>query len=170
VILNCLSILTLKSTSSDKTTERLLKCLLVSQKIFTKNTSANNYLLDQFNGARATRWIPNTWKKLVLVQADTEDEVVVLHRKFLELCIMVHIKQELMSVDLFVAQSEQYKDYREGMVDDETFSRELPLYAQQVGLPLLEPKVFIKELQQKLTTLAQEVDRRFPENSQAENP
>ncbi|MDN5370418.1 MAG: hypothetical protein PWP74_1726 [Shewanella sp.] len=167
LLFNCLSILTLKSTSSDKTTERLLKCLLSLKNIHQEHIS-KHYLLDQFNGARATRWIPNTWKKLVLVQADTEDEVVVLHRKFLELCIMVHIKQELMSVDLFVAQSEQYKDYREGMVDDETFSRELPLYAQQVGLPLLEPKVFIKELQQKLTTLAQEVDRRFPENSQAE--
>ncbi len=107
------------------------------------------------------------WKKLVLIHAETEDEVVVLHRKFLELCIMVHIKQELMSIDLFVAQSEQYKDYREGMVDADTYARELPVYAQQVGLPLTDPTLFIAELKQKLKTLAQQVDGRFPENPHA---
>uniref|UniRef100_UPI0034D75C30 Tn3 family transposase n=1 Tax=Shewanella algae TaxID=38313 RepID=UPI0034D75C30 len=166
LLFNCLSILTLKSTSSDKTTERLLKCLLSIRHNRQEHIS-KHYLVDQFNGAKATKWISKAWKQLVLVQAETEEEVVVLHRKFLELCIMVHIKQELMSVDLFVAQSEQYKDYREGMVDDETYARELPLYAQQVGLPLLKSKVFVKELQQKLATLSLEVDGRFPENGYA---
>ncbi|MGL5669608.1 MAG: Tn3 family transposase [Shewanella sp.] len=166
LLYNCLSILTLKSTSSDKTTERLIRCLLSIRDNRQEHIS-KHYLLDQFNGTKATKWITNTWKKLVLIQAENEDEVVVLHRKYLELCIMVHIKQELMSVDLYVAQSEQYKDYREGIVDDETYERELPLYAQQVGLPLTEPKRFIAELKHKLKTLAAQVDERFPDNAHA---
>lgn len=166
LLFNCLSILTLKSTSSDKTTERLINCLLSLRNNRQEHIN-KQYLLDQFNGAKATRWISSVWKKLVLIHAETEDEVVVLHRKFLELCIMVHIKQELMSIDLFVAQSEQYKDYREGMVDADTYARELPVYAQQVGLPLTDPTLFIAELKQKLKTLAQQVDGRFPENPHA---
>ena len=98
LLFNCLSILTLKSTSSDKTTERLINCLLSLRNNRQEHIS-KQYLLDQFNGTKATRWISSVWKKLVLIHAETEDEVVVLHRKFLELCIMVHIKQELMSID-----------------------------------------------------------------------
>ena len=88
------------------------------------------------------------------------------HRKYLS--ILLHIKQELASVDLYVVNSEQYKDYRKGLIDEATYARELPRYAQQVELPLEKPGELIQHLKSKLAWLAQRVDERFPENTYAQ--
>lgn len=59
---------------------------------------------------------------------------------------MSHVKQELSSDDLHIPFSDQFDDYREQLVDDETLAKELQEYANQVELPLSEPRVFIHHL------------------------
>lgn len=167
LLFNCLSILTLRSTSSDKTTERLIRCLLSLRDVRQEHIDTR-YVLEAFDGVKGSKWLSTAWKKLVLGPPKRDDDFMTFHRKYLELCILLHIKQELASVDLYVVNSEQYKDYRKGLIDEATYARELPRYAQQVELPLEKPGELIQHLKSKLARLAQRVDERFPENTYAQ--
>ena len=82
--------------------------------------------------------------------------------------ILIHIKQELSSGDLHIPHSAQFDDYREQLIDDETLDAELEEYAQQVELPLSEPKAFCVHLKDLLTEASRRVDERFPKNLHAD--
>ena len=62
---------------------------------------------------------------------------------------------------------ERYDDYREQLVDEATFAQELEAYGEVSGLAT-EASEFVRHLQQELSSLADTVDARFPENVHAD--
>lgn len=94
-------------------------------------------------------------------------QAALLDRRYLELCILTRVKQELSSTDLYIQYSEEYTDYREELVDDRTLEQEMPLYADQVELPLSHSKVFVQHLKSGLIEMAKSVDLSFPDNNYA---
>lgn len=161
LLFNCLSILELKSTSNDTTSNALLslfRSLQSSRSEYVKMEAAG----DIVGGAFDPNWMPEKWRKLVLVKSEPSGEFNLLHRKYLELWILIHIKQELSSGDLHIPHSAQFDDYREQLIDDETLDEELEEYGQQVELPLSDPKAFCAHLKDLLTERSRQVDERFP--------
>ncbi|MBI0320411.1 Tn3 family transposase, partial [Streptomyces javensis] len=90
-----------------------------------------------------------------------------MHRKYFELAVLVQVKDELKSGDLFIPSSERFDDYREQLVDEATLAQELEAYGQVSGLPT-DAESFVAGLRAQLTSLADEVDARFPENVHAD--
>lgn len=46
-----------------------------------------------------------------------------MHRKYFELAVLVQVKDELKSGDLFIPSSERFDDYREQLVDEATLAQ-----------------------------------------------
>lgn len=112
-------------------------------------------------------WLTEKWKKLIVSNESSEDSGKIFHRKYLELWLLLHIKQELSSGDLFIPFSAEFDDYREQLIDDETLDNELQEYSDQVEMPLTDAHEFATNLKQQLADLAKGVDERFPENLHA---
>jgi hypothetical protein len=85
------------------------------------------------------------------------------HRKYFELAVMTEVMDELKSGDLFVEHSGDYDDYRNHLVDWDEYERDVGTYGELVGLPV-EARAFVSQLREKLSSLACDVDKRFPEN------
>ena len=56
-----------------------------------------------------------------------------VYRRYFELAVMHAVKDDLKSGDLFIKYGERYDDYREQLVDDETFEKEIGDYGQVTG-------------------------------------
>lgn len=107
------------------------------------------------------RWFPQKWRRLIV--SKNADDVVRVHRKYFELCVFTRIQEELQSGDLFVPHSEQYDDYRDHFIDEETFRIDLPIYAELVGLPS-DGKTFVAKLKASLMKMSEDTDGGFPKN------
>lgn len=167
LLFNCLKILNLQSSSSDRSTDNLLS-LLKSLQNSHKEYLKPKDILPLTDVTFDTKWMPEKWRKLVLIKQEGSKNVDSYHRKYLELSILSLIKNELSSADLFIPYSDQYDDYREQLVDDETFQCELETYGDLVDLPVIEPNDFTKHLKTQLTDVSREVDKSFPNNVHAD--
>lgn len=163
LLINCLQILDLQSSTDDQSTLtliQLLKKLANSHKAYLTADTIAQLTGESFDQG----WIPERWRQMIQVVDSASDEPLI-HRKYLELCILTLIKQELSSGDLFVIYSDIYDDYREQLVDDDTLEQELEQYGNYVGLPLLSAKEFVSHIKQWLVDMAKQVDESFPENA-----
>src|SRR2546427_8559278 len=77
------------------------------------------------------------------------------------------VKDDLKSGDLFIKYGERYDDYREQLVDDETFEREVGDYGQVTGIET-DPGTFVAMLKSAMSQRAHDIDATFPENAHAE--
>ena len=158
---NCLTILDLKSTSSDTLTLQLIR--LIEQLRYSKtdlislDTHVDPGLAAEI---RRGKWMLNKWEKLVFVDGDHT-----IHRKYFELAVLTLVKQELKSGDLCVENGDKFDDYRDELVTWEHFDEELAQYCEEVEIPT-EPKALVKGLKQELIDLSRQVDAAFPENSE----
>lgn len=85
-----------------------------------------------------------------------------------EMAELMHaVKDDLKSGDLFIKYGERYDDYREQLVDDETYEKEVGDYGQVTGIET-DPSVFVSKLKSALSQRAKEIDANFPENAHAE--
>lgn len=109
------------------------------------------------------KWLPEKWRRLVVGKEDPESKTMPIHRKYFELCLLERLREELQSGDLYVEHSEQYDDYREHFVDEQTFRAELPVYGELVDLPT-GPDQGVTLLKAMLTAAAEDTDRNFPGN------
>lgn len=166
LLFNSLDILDLQSTSSDTSTASLLvllKSLRNSRSEFLSEESVDQAMPEAFD----LSWLTEKWKKLIVSNEGNENSGKIFHRKYLELWLLLHIKQELSSGDLFIPFSAEFDDYREQLIDDETLDNELQEYSDQVEMPLTDAHEFATNLKQQLADLAKGVDERFPENLHA---
>src|SRR3546814_5124647 len=90
-----------------------------------------------------------------------------IHRKYFELAVLAQVKDELKSGDLYIPHGERYDDYREQLVDEATFAQELDAYGEVSGIAT-DAADFVQGLRNELTTLADAVDARFPDNLRSE--
>lgn len=163
-LLNCLLIADPQSSSDDRVTDRLLSALRL-----LKNSRAERVTLEELQlvEKRDFSWMPQQWKKLVFLKSAEAGKPEVLHRRFFEIAVLQMIRDELKSGDLVVRFGEQFDDYREQLVDDETYEEELPRYAEVTELDT-DPKAFCEALQNELLAVSREVDLAWPENAHAE--
>lgn len=168
LLFNCLDILDLQSTSSDTSSTALpilLKSLRSTRSEFISEAVLKQHLPVPFDAG----WLTEKWRKLIVSNTinPAGEKERVFHRKYLELWLLLHIKHELSSGDLFIPFSAEFDDYREQLVDDETLDEELDAYSEQVEMPLNDAHLFVTNLKQELSERSKQVDERFPSNLHA---
>jgi len=154
LLLNCLGLLDLESTTADLSLINAIRFVL-------KHRQSHKEHLSIIEDGINLKWIPEKWRKLVTGQRS--GAVSEVNRKYFELCVLTEAMQELQSGDLFVANSDQYSDYREQLVDWETYQDQVEDYGAMLDIPT-EPKEFVANLKTWLSDMADKVDSAFPEN------
>jgi len=162
LLLNCLEIMQLKSSSQDSSMERMIQALLLLRLRSHRRELVDLQSID-LDPIEDLRWLPPTWRAHVFGKAPTPW----VDRRYFELAVLTQLKNELKSGDLFIEHAERYDDYREQLVDAVSLERELPAYEAISGIAI-DPQRFVHGLRTQLTELADEVDQRFPENVHAE--
>lgn len=164
LLINCLNIVTPRSTSNDILTEKFIDYLIGLKDRKVEFISLSE-LHSQVDVTLKPEDFPEKWRKQISPKSAQNDAEPKLHRRYLELYILTVVKHELSSMDLFVPFSDEYLDYREELVDDATLDEEIPIYAEQVELPLTEAKLFSQHLKQCFTETVRRVDSNFPDNA-----
>jgi TnpA family transposase len=161
---NCLEILKLRSASDDRSSEIWLKCLRALKDLRQVRVAFSTIGVES---AEELGWLPERWRRLVLDGPEgSESEQDTVHRKYLELALFSVIKRELSSGDLYVEQGDRFDDYREQLVDQETFDAELANYCEVVELDS-DPATFTRHCRDWLASAAEETDKAFPNNQYA---
>ena len=164
LLLNCLEIMGLRSTSQDATMERMITALLALRGQRRELVDVGTLGLDPVGDFT---WLSAAWRRHVFGKSAAAAGHGWVQRKYFELAVLAQIKDELKSGDLYIPHGERYDDYREQLVDEATFAQELDAYGEVSGLPT-EAAVFVRGLREELSVLADTVDQRFPENVYAE--
>lgn len=162
LLLNCLEIMALRASSTDDTMMRLIAAVLSLRNQRREWVDATSIGI---NVETDLAWMPAIWRKHVLPKHSVAKEGEI-HRKYFELAVLVQVKDELKSGDLYIPQGERYDDYREQLVDEATFDQELAAYSEVSGIPA-DPATFVAGLREELGRVATEVDGRFPKNMHA---
>lgn len=163
LLFNCLEIMGLRTSSQDPTMVRMIGAVLALRQQRRETVEATSLGLDV---ATDLAWLPAGWRRHVLPKALTTSAPGWIHRKYFELAVLAQVKDELKSGDLFIPHGERYDDYREQLVDEATFADELAAYGEISGIAT-DAAAFVQGLRAELTTLADAVDARFPDNLHA---
>src|SRR5690606_26466151 len=164
LLLNCLELMTLRSTTQDAGMEPLIAAVLALRNQRRELIEVASLGLDV---DKDFEWLSKAWRQHVFGKKASAAGAGWMHRKYFELAVLVQVKDELKSGDLFIPSSERFDDYREQLVDEATLAQELEAYGQVAGLPT-DAATFVAGLRTQLTALAEEVDARFPENVHAD--
>ena len=136
----------LSSTSQDQSLEKAIVFILAHQNIRSDWIS-----IDTQGSTRVDDWsfITEQWWPLV---ADTNNRTLPptrLHHRYLELCVISQVANELKSGDLCSPLGDKFRDYRQQLIPWDQFKREISAYGEQTGIPT-EAKQFVQSLQEKL--------------------
>lgn len=164
LLLNCLELMTLRSTSLDAGMEPLIAAVLALRNQRRELIEVASLGLDV---DKDFEWLSKAWHQHVFGKKANALGAGWMHRKYFELAVLIQVKDELKSGDLFIPHSERFDDYREQLIDEATFSQELEAYGEVSGL-LTDAESFISGLRSELADLANAVNQRFPENVHAD--
>lgn len=154
VLFRLLDNIELKSTSSDKSTEAAIQFILEHRSSKADRLSAEGLDLSWVSG----KW----WRVLSERQKEKNDGTV--DRRHFEVCVFSQIMHELKSGDLCIPGSDQYSDYAEQLVSWSEYNKTIGQYCEQAGLSP-DSGQFITALKHQLASIAEAVDKDFPENS-----
>lgn len=101
------------------------------------------------------------WRSIILKMIDGEP---FYDRKSFEVCVFSHLAQELKSGDIAIIGSEEYGDYRDGLLDWEDCLPMIEEFCAEVGLPVNAIE-FVLKLKDKLSATAEEIDNGYPKNT-----
>lgn len=101
------------------------------------------------------------WQSLVL---KTIDGLPFYDRKLFEVCVFTHLAQELKSGDIAIVGSEEYGDYRDGLLEWEDCEPLTEGYCAEIELPSTAAG-FVAKLKNELSVVADEIDQIYPKNS-----
>lgn len=93
-----------------------------------------------------------------------EPKCSVYDRKLFEVCVFSHLAQELKSGDIAIIGSEEYGDYRDGLLDWQECEPLIDQYCMEMGLPA-NASEFAARLKTELSAVAEEIDQSYPKNS-----
>jgi TnpA family transposase len=164
LLFNCLEIMAPRSTSSDKTMERMLDALKITRASRMELAELSRLGID---AEKDFGWMMTQWRKLVFQKAAGGSPVQWVNRKYFELAVLFAVKEELKNGDLCVIDSERYDDYREQLVDEETFEKELKEYGEVTDITT-DPAGFTRDIREKFIVLAEQVDKDFADNPGAD--
>ncbi|MCK4607856.1 MAG: Tn3 family transposase [Gammaproteobacteria bacterium] len=112
------------------------------------------YVNDQIDLSFTT----NQWQDLILKKRKKK----LLNRRYLELCVLSHVANDLRSGDLFVVGADFYDDYRKGLLQWELCEKILGEYCAKTKIAN-NSRTFVKHLKIKLANKAAKVDASYPE-------
>lgn len=164
LLFNGLELMTLRSTSQDAGMEPLIAAVLSLRNQRRELIEVASVGLDE---DKDFDWTSKAWRQHVFGKRANSLGPGWMHRKYFELAVLVQVKDEIKSGDLFIPRSERFDDYREQLVDEATFAQELESYGEVAGLPT-DAETFVSGLRSELIALADAVDQRFPENVHAD--
>lgn len=101
------------------------------------------------------------WRQTLRVGKDSN----LLDRKRLEICIFSYLVSELKTGDVSVQGSEKYADYRKQLLPWEECEPLIKEYCKELNFPS-SPIHFVKQLKQKVTSVASAIDLNYPNNGQ----
>ena len=162
-LLNCIDIINPQSSSEDNTVIKMIRAVQSLRNSRREVISLVSIGLEEDD----LSWLSAAWKKLVLSKRTDSQATPSINRRYYELAVLYAIRDGLKSGDLFIQHGERYDDYREQLVDDETFSNELAQYGLVTGIET-DPGVFTQGLRTEMQHLAESVDAGFPQNSYAD--
>jgi TnpA family transposase len=154
LLLNCLTLLQLRSTSADLS-------LITAIEFVLANRQSHKEWLPIAGTSVNLKWASEKWRHLIT--ARRPGPVVEVHRKYFELFVLTETMQELQSGDLYVTNSDHYGDYRVQLVDWEFYHDQIEGYCTMLGLQT-NPAAFVAEIKAWLCTTAARVDSGFPTN------
>ena len=154
LLLNCLGLLDLESTSADLS-------LIESIRFVLANRQSHKEWLSIVDTNINLKWLPEKWRRPVTGQRS--GPVTEVNRKYFELCVLTEAMQELQSGDLYVANSDQYSDYRVQLVGWDTYEAQVAEYGAMLGFPT-DPKDFVSNLRTWLADTASRTDQGMPDN------
>lgn len=140
-----------KSTSRDSSMQSALEFLIDNE----------NRRGDFLEATADLSFAEEKWQKIILQSVEGEP---VYHRKFFEVCVFSHLAQELKSGDIAVTNSEEYGDYREGLLEWKDCENLLLEYCTEVELPT-NASDFVFQLKNTLAETADKIDAGYPKNS-----
>ena len=102
------------------------------------------------------------WRRLIVKK---EAKTQLFNRRYLELCVLSHVANELRSKDLFIVGADSYADYRIDLLPLEACEKILDEYCKKVGIPNSGSEC-VKQLKEKLTSKAKAVDTSYPDTAE----
>lgn len=158
LLFKCLEAFKLQTTSQDVS---ILDAIAVVQRY--RSSHKEHLAVDESGIADLDlAWMPDKWRVLIFGR-NAAIMPTHIHRKYFELAVFSQVMDELKSGDLYVEHSGEYDDWRNHLVSWEEYEKEVDKYGELVDMPV-EPGEFVRELKEELSSLAREVDQRFPEN------
>ncbi|MCH7313121.1 Tn3 family transposase [Acinetobacter sp. ANC 3882] len=158
LLLNCLSLLELKPTSSDISLIHAINFIL-------EHRSSHKVWLEYPIQNGSLKWIPEKWRKLIFDQSQVTSRLI--NRKYFELCVLTETMRDLQSGDLYVSNSDQYSDYRDQLIDWDEYEQQSFDYGAMLDIPI-DPQEFTNHLKQWLANTASIIDKNFPNNEGVE--
>lgn len=140
-----------KSTSRDDSMRVALEFLIANE---TRRG-------DNLEAAVDLAFAEEKWREMILKTVDGEP---FYDRKTFEVGVFSHLAQELKSGDIAITGSEEYGDYRNGLLDWAECEPLVGDYCAELALPA-NARDFIVRLKEELSTVADAVDRGYPKNS-----
>jgi len=151
--------ITIQATTQDTAFEETLRFLLKHEHRTTEwLTLPKGTSLD-------LSWMTDAWRRLVTEQSNDNKAPQRLHRRDFEICAFSQLTAELKSGDLSIPGSNHFADYRDQLLSWEEYYRDLAAYGEMIGLPM-EGATFVAQMKLRLTTVAQETARTFPDNAE----
>lgn len=156
LLLNCLELLNVQSSSNDRSIIEAIQFLL-------KHRHSHKTKLCIEGEKLQLTWLSEKWRKAVTGKASATAQVNEVHRLYFELCVLTQVITELKFGDLFVENSEQYNDYRNQLISWNQYKEQVEEYGKIVGIST-NSKEFVDKLKAELTNTAVEIDRQLPNN------
>lgn len=107
-------------------------------------------------------FLSKRWKTLVTTRVNASK---ILKRRELEICILSHMADAFRSGDLFIADSEEFADFRTQLLPWEDCQDHLKEYCNDMDLPGTAEE-FVDKLQNKLHKACEKANDLFPKNTE----
>jgi TnpA family transposase len=108
-------------------------------------------------------FVPDDWWECVTGQKKRSAAITHVDHRYLEMCVLHQVSEELQSGDLYIPLGEKFRDYRRQLISVEDYQREVVAYGEQMDIPI-EGKALVARLSAELQKTARATDSGIPTN------
>jgi len=108
-------------------------------------------------------FVPDDWWELVTGHKKRTAVVTHIDHRYLDMCVLHQVSEELQTGDLCVPLGKKFRDYRSQLISFEDYQREVATYGEQMNIPV-DGKALVARLQSELREKARVTDKAIPAN------
>ena len=82
-------------------------------------------------------FVPDRWWPVITGLKNRDAVPTQVDHRFLELCVVSEVANELKSCDLYLPLGEKFRDYRDQLVSAEQYEREVAIYGERMAIPIV---------------------------------